>query len=328
MRKFLLRTSISALFLGLLIYLMRDNFTQILSVLKNIDRPLSLTAVLIFLSTVLVLAWRLRVIFIAEGIALKLSDAVNLTFIGYFFNNFLPTSVGGDIVKAMSAAQITGEPVKSVTCVLMDRIFGLFTFIIIPSVSLLFFLRDIKNVFVPIIVYSFLGASILCALLLFSKRVSARFKWAQRILERFAVGRSIFKVLRGLHEFRGRRRLMVQAMMLSVVGQSVNIYVLYLMAHALGSPAPLAYFYLLVPVVHLLSMVPSLNGLGVREWAYVYFLTPYLGQAYAFAIGILWFGLLAISSVIGGVIYLLRHDYHIGFKKRAGNLAEGQRSLT
>jgi hypothetical protein len=89
------------------------------------------------------------------------------------------------------------------------------------------------------------------------------------------------------------------------------------MAMALGSRAPLVYFYLLVPVVNLLSMLPSLNGLGIREGAYIYFLKPYIGREYAAAISILGLGLLLLVSLIGGLIYLIRHDYHIQFKKAA-----------
>lgn len=73
-------------------------------------------------------------------------------------------------------------------------------------------------------------------------------------------------------------------------------------------------FFLLIPIVHLVSMVPSLNGLGPREWAYVYFLKPYVGKEVAAALGILWLGLLFLLSVVGGLIYLIRHDYHIRFK--------------
>jgi uncharacterized membrane protein YbhN (UPF0104 family) len=102
---------------------------------------------------------------------------------------------------------------------------------------------------------------------------------------------------------------------LSVVGQSASILVLYAMSLALGAHAPLMYFFLLVPVVHLVSMLPSLNGLGIREGAYVYFLGPYIGKEYALALGILWLGLLFLLSLLGGVVYLLRQDYHVRFKE-------------
>lgn len=315
MKKILFRSLISLFFIALLFWAVREDIPKIIHVLQNINRRLLLVAVTIFLFTVFVLARRLQIIFGAEGIPLKFFDSSNLTFIGYFFNNFLPTSVGGDIVKAMCASRVTNEPVKSVTSVLMDRIFGLFTFIMIPSVSLLFFLKEIRDPKVPILVYSFLAFSILFFFLLFNRNMARRFRFIETLLNYVKLGSKVRKVYEGLHKFKDQKMLIANAMLLSIVGQSVNIFVLYILAVAMGVQVNIVYFFLLVPVVHLISMVPSLNGLGVREWAYIKFLSPYIGREYAAAIGILWLSLLLLLSVIGGLIYLFRHDYHIRFKE-------------
>jgi hypothetical protein len=315
MRKFLIRTLVSVFFIGLLFFMVREDIPTIAGVLKSINRPLLGLAVFISLGTVLVLAKRLQLIFAAEDVRIKLTEVSNLTFVGYFFNNFLPTSVGGDIVKAMCASRITKEPVKSVTSVLMDRIFGLFTFVMIPSVTLLFFMKEIQNPAVPAMIYSFLGVSVLCSLLLFSRRVARRFQFFGRLLDAVHWGEKVKRIYEGLHNFRNHKGVVFEAMVLSVIGQSVNIFVIYLMSVALGARANAIYFFLLVPVVHLLSMLPSLNGLGIREGAYVYFLSPYIGREYAAAVGVLWLGLLLFLSLIGGITYLVRHDYHLKFKQ-------------
>lgn len=220
-------------------------------------------------------------------------------------------------MKAMCASRATGEPVKSLTSVLMDRIFGLFTFIMIPSVSLLFFLKEISNPFVPILVYSFLAASILFFFLLFNRNLARQFNFIETFLNYVKLGSKARRIYDGLHKFKDHKALIAKAMVLSIVGQTVGILALYILSVALGSHSPIIYFYLLVPLVNLISMLPSLNGLGIREGAYVYFLTPYIGREYAAAIGVLWLALLFLLSFIGGVIYLVRHDYHIRFKEAA-----------
>ena len=177
MKKIVLRTLISLFFIGLLFYLVRGDVPEIARVLRNINRSLAAIAIAIFLFTVFVLAKRLQIIFEAEEIPISFLSAVNLTFIGYFFNNFLPTSVGGDIVKAMCASRVSGEPVKSFTSVLMDRIFGLFTFIMIPSISLLFFLKEIQNPTIPVLIYSFLAFSIFFFFLLFNRNIARPFQF-------------------------------------------------------------------------------------------------------------------------------------------------------
>ncbi|HTL71018.1 MAG TPA: lysylphosphatidylglycerol synthase transmembrane domain-containing protein [Candidatus Eisenbacteria bacterium] len=304
----MLRLAISLAFFGLLFYLMRDHIPEILRTLRNVDRRLFVISVCIFLFTIAVLAKRLQLIFAAEDLTLPFAESVNLTFVGYFFNNFLPTSVGGDIVKAMCASRITKQTMKSVTSVLMDRIFGLFTFILIPSVSIVF-LKDL-NPAVPVIVYSFLIASVFFFFLVFNRGIARRLRFIETLLGRFRLDEKVRRVYDGMHNFKNHKRVVAEAMLLSIVGQSISILVLYILAIAIGARTSPIYFYLLVPIVHLISMLPSLNGFGIREGAYVFLLKPYIGEPAAAAIGILWLVLLLILSVIGGVVYLMRQDYH------------------
>ena len=312
MRKILLRAAVSLAFLVLLFYLVREDVPLILHTLKNMKRGLAAFSVLIFLSTIAVMAFRLRLIFRIKGVPISLAEASNLTLVGYFFNNFLPTSVGGDIVKALCAARVTRNTVCSVTGVLMDRMFGLFTFILIPSLTMIFAMKTIHNPLVPVVIYGLLAASCAVFLLIFNRRLARKLQFIQSF-GRF--GEKLRQLYEGLHDFKNHKKAIAYAMGLSVLGQSVSIFVLYLMALALGAKTSLAHFFLLVPIVHLVSMVPSLNGLGPREWAYIYFLKPYVGKEVAAALGILWLGLLILLSVIGGMIYLIRHDYHIRFKQ-------------
>jgi uncharacterized protein YneF (UPF0154 family) len=48
---------------------------------------------------------------------------------------------------------------------------------------------------------------------------------------------------------------------------------------------------------------------------------PLMGQEKAFALGILWLAMLFVMSLIGGTIYLCRHDYHIQFKANNDELS-------
>jgi uncharacterized protein (TIRG00374 family) len=157
--------------------------------------------------------------------------------------------------------------------------------------------------------------SVFCCLLLFNRGLARRFRFVEQFLNFFHLGEKVRRIYDGLHGFKHRRSVVAKAMLLSVVGQSLGIVVLYGTAMALGARAPIVYFFLLVPVVHLVSMLPSLNGLGIREGAYIYFLSPYVGREVAAAVGVLWLALLLLLSFIGGVIYFLRSDYHIRFKE-------------
>lgn len=323
MKSFLLRTAISLFFIGLLFYIVREDIPKVVLAVKNIHRGLFLSAVLIFLSTVLILSKRLQIIFAVEGVTVGLRQCADLTYIGYFFNNFLPTSVGGDIVKALCAARITKDSVRSISSVLMDRIFGLFTFILMPSVSFIFVMNKIQNPKVPIVIYSFLAFSLFCFFLLFHPGVARRFHFMKKWLAHLRLFEKAKKVYDRLHNFKNHKTVITQAMLLSLVGQSISIVVLWLMSISLGRDASILYFFLLIPVIHLMSMIPSLNGLGVREWAYVAFLSPVIGRDASVALGLMWLSLLFLMSVIGGLIYLFKHQYHVklNLKQSAESLA-------
>ena len=317
MKSTLIRAFVSLGFIALLYYVMRDDIPLILQTLRNINHALLAASVAVFMGSVWVMGRRLQLIFQVKGLPIRLSETINLTLVGTFFNNFLPTSVGGDIVKAMCAARITKNTVISVSTVLMDRVFGLFTFILIPSITLLFHIKRIGNPLVSWTVYSLLAVSILSFFLIFHRGTARRFSFVETFLARFGWDKKARQLYDELHDFKNHPQVIVWAMLLSVAGQSICISVLYAMALALGANASLIYFFLLVPVVHLVSMLPSINGLGIREGAYVYFLAPYIGKEYAAALSILWLGLIFLLSIIGGIIYLLRSDYHIQFKRGA-----------
>ena len=315
MRKILSRALVSAAFIALLFYLMRNNIPEIVGAIRNANHGLIALAVSIFVASTLIFAKRLQLIFRAENIQVPIHELLSLSFIGYFFNNFLPTSVGGDIVKTLCAARLTKEPMKSVTTILMDRIFGLFTFVVIPSVSLLFFLKQIGRPRVVLIVYSFFAASLFCFALIFNRNLARKFGFVETLLKRVGLDKKAKRVYDGLHDFKNRKLLIFNAMALSVVGQLIGLWIIYLMGMALGAKTAMIYFFLLVPVIQLMSMVPSLGGLGPREVAYVTLLGPYIGKETAAALGIVWLGQLLIMSLIGGIIYLLRPDYHIRLRE-------------
>ena len=58
------------------------------------------------------------------------------------------------------------------------------------------------------------------------------------------------------------------------------------------------------PFRSVISMIPSLGGLGVREGAYVLFFSGFGGSEKAFALGLLYFATTIGASIIGGICYL------------------------
>ena len=62
---------------------------------------------------------------------------------------------------------------------------------------------------------------------------------------------------------------------------------------------------LFMPLVSVVSMLPSINGLGIREGAIYFLFSPYVGQENAFALSLLWLFMLFLISLIGAITYII-----------------------
>jgi uncharacterized membrane protein YbhN (UPF0104 family) len=103
---------------------------------------------------------------------------------------------------------------------------------------------------------------------------------------------------------------MCTAIGLSIVMQVVIVAVHMAIGLALGlHDIPLWYYFVFYPCVAVLGFVtPSFNGIGIREWAYTFFLTSRgVDGAHALAYAIMWLGLTTMASLVGGLVYILGH---------------------
>ena len=90
---------------------------------------------------------------------------------------------------------------------------------------------------------------------------------------------------------------------------------IYFMARAIGvAGVDIGVFFVIVPIVGVMAMLPSLNGLGIRESGFVYMLKAYMPAEKSFAISILYLGSLLVFSIIGATVYVLKKG-DFAFKK-------------
>src|SRR3989338_1575149 len=130
---FLLRVGLSVVLLAYLFS--KIDLQKMLATVKNADVPyLYYTAVIFFaINFVLLLRW---VVFIrALGLAVPFRSVLNCFFIGLFFNLFLPSSTGGDIVKTIGLFRDTSEKAKVVASVVSDRVSGFVSIVLIALVA-------------------------------------------------------------------------------------------------------------------------------------------------------------------------------------------------
>jgi len=108
----------------------------------NADKPLILLGLILSVVMIAMTTLRLKWVMSVQSIKLPLADLTCINFVGCFFNNFLPTSIGGDMVKGYYIAKRTNRKMESLSAILMDRLFG-FSVLISFAVLVMLFSRGI-----------------------------------------------------------------------------------------------------------------------------------------------------------------------------------------
>jgi uncharacterized membrane protein YbhN (UPF0104 family) len=208
-------------------------------------------------------------------------------FAGLFFNLFLPTSIGGDLSRCYYLADNRSDILRAMTTILADRISGMVALICIAAIALL-----ATSVVIPAwMTVITVGGAVLLILGLLIPFISPRF----------------FRKFELPYRYWENPRFMAASLAASFFIQLSVVFINLFIGNAVGVAIPWEFYFVFTPLVAVAGMIPiSLNGLGVREGAYVYFLA-HVGVAspQALAFAILWLILITSTSVLGGIGWLL-----------------------
>jgi uncharacterized membrane protein YbhN (UPF0104 family) len=117
------------------------DFNQLAGRFAELRISILVLACLIFSGGMALIGFRWWVFLRAQKIEIPLSLAVRLTFLGQFFTNFMPSAVGGDLVRAWYVSRHSHKKLQAALGVAVDHIVGLFSTFILALTSYLFFMR-------------------------------------------------------------------------------------------------------------------------------------------------------------------------------------------
>ncbi|MFH1853769.1 MAG: lysylphosphatidylglycerol synthase transmembrane domain-containing protein [Candidatus Omnitrophota bacterium] len=298
-----LRFIVSFGLLAALVWIMRKDIGSIWLILKNSNKAFFIIGVAINMPLTVLLAFRLKLLLAGQKINIGMNDVISLTLIGFFFNNFLPTAIGGDIAKAYYTSKRTNNKLASYAAILSDRLFGSIANIFIASIGLIFIGRTLNNKAILYGISFIFLVSVVATFLLFNKKAETQVFSGKGILDK--VKEKLYKLYSAINTYRDHPFLLIKIVLLSIFMQVCGIVSIYCFVLSIGGVMPLLKLFLIIPLVWAVSMLPSINGLGVREGAFVYFLKNDLGADKAFAISLLWLSIIIIYSIAGGITHLL-----------------------
>jgi uncharacterized protein (TIRG00374 family) len=244
---------------------------------------------------------------LAEGVDLSLTRLTLIYFQGSFFNLFLPTLIGGDIVRGVSMYRLTGGHPASLASILVDRLTGFAALIGIAVAAAAAASAVIPDPQVTAMVLCVAGAFALLVAVLMNARLMGGVGGLLRLA---ALGRFEAKLgglVEAVHRYRTHRRALVVALGYSVFIQALVIVTYYLVGRGLALAVPLRYFFVYVPLITVVSMLPvSVAGLGIREGSVVYFFGRIgVDPATALGMSLVWFALSVVVSALGGLAFLV-----------------------
>ncbi|HUX03226.1 MAG: lysylphosphatidylglycerol synthase transmembrane domain-containing protein [Phycisphaerae bacterium] len=259
-------------------------------------------------------AVRWRLLLKVQGIHITLLESLRLTYIGWFFNNWMPGATGGDFVKAWYIARQTHRKPEAVTVVFLDRFIGMTALALLGAVAAAASLGDARVRTAQWIVAAFLVATAAGCGLFYSRRVRRALR-VDALVARLPLRPIVARVDRALFIYRGHKGTVAAAMAYSWVAQAVSVFCMYFLALGLGAGAGLVHYFVNMPVVWVgWSLVPVPGGFGVAEGlVQQLFSAPVLGvqtaaEAATLALAmVLAYRLVQMAiSLPGAILYLAR----------------------
>jgi len=301
----IIRVLISFVFLGALIFILKDKLPEVLREIKNANRAYFISALLLFLfPMMMLLAYRVKPIFKVQKIKLSFFYLYFLRYIGFFFNNFLPSAVGGDLASAYLVSRKTGRGIESFTAIFIDRLVGFFTIFLFAFAAFFFMQKEINLPYIGPLIIGIIIFMVVLPFFLFSRRVARPFQILVKWLPK-PVFEKLKTIYHAIYQYRRHPFTLINVTICSLLFQALGIFVNYLLGQSVGIELPLFKYFLLIPLVWLISMIPSLGGLGVREGGYVVLFASFgAGSDKAFALSILFYSLTVCASIIGSICYL------------------------
>jgi len=245
----------------------------------------------------------------AQGVDASLPFLYGSHMVAAFIKQFLPSTIGGDAIRGYDSWRAGASKSIAVATVGVDRLLGMLVLALYAAGAVLF-APTVGEIWLLRLLA--LGAAVVLVVIVASIFLP-RPKLPGFILRAWSsvpgiVQRPFNKLIGALGAFSGRQDALAAGFGLSILLQ-LNVIVFYwLIARSLGFGLSVGQMFLVVPIATFLMMLPiSINGIGVRESAWVGLLALYgVGAAPAVALAWLEYGLMLLLGLIGGIVYATR----------------------
>lgn len=247
----------------------------------------------------------------ASGVSVPFKTLLKSFCGGLFFNVFLPSTIGGDVVKTFDLAAHTRQGKEVAATVFFDRLSGFVALVIVVLSACVFGWRYVEDRTVLYSIALITGVLIFVLLVLFNRFV---YKFVNGLLYSPTAGRirtAVQEVHEEMHVLGKKKKVLFFNLCLSLVVQLLGPVSSYLVCRSLGAEIDFMYFLIFPPIIGAITLLPiSIGGLGLRDfWTVYFFAKAGLSRDVAFAMSLTGFFIIVVIAAVGGLYYVitLRH---------------------
>jgi uncharacterized membrane protein YbhN (UPF0104 family) len=303
----------AAVSLALLVLLFRRVDVARLWGVARTASPVWLAAALALYSLMIAASsWRWGLLLDAQGIRLPFRTLTSSFLVATFFNNFLPSNIGGDVVRIADTAPAAGSKTLATTVVLLDRGMGLLGLMLMAALGASAVTRfGSFGPLGPRVLWGSLGLGAMIATpALLNPHWLARLLRPLRVVHPEWVDERLGRLTAAFSRFREAPAALAGCFAGAVFVQAVLVVFYVAVAHSMRIQIGFAELALIVPVSLLVQMLPvSVNGFGIREATFgFYFSRLGLPLESALLVSFMGAALVMLFSVSGGITYIGRNS--------------------
>lgn len=291
-KKTIIKIVVSVILLGVILFKVdKKQLVENISRMNLLYIPVIVALIVLnyFISSV---RWK-KLLIHSDTSHISVKYLTSLYFIGSFFNNFMPTSVGGDVYKIYRLGKKLGNTTDAFAATFMERFTGVVALVFISSGALIKLLGWLGVlIFIAVLISIPVGYVVLG---IAAKKI-----------------KKLEKIYSSISAYRNAPRVLVIAFLTSFLVQMCSIFAQFFVFRSVGANLSPFYAMFVFPVIILAAFfIPSINGIGVQDALYIQLIalpTPGITSDLALSASVLFHLIRLGVSLVGGVLYALNKD--------------------
>jgi len=264
--------------------------------------------ILLLFSVLLILthAFKWHLLLKSKNVDVSILRLYGLCMVGYFFNNILPSSVGGDVIRMYELAKKTQNQSESVASVFMERYIGIAALIFFAAIAFIFEVKRFWGSPIFYLIVLMLLGFVAVLFIFFNRKLHKWFFDRIRIKRLERIKQKANEILESIYHYRANKRIIFYNFLLSMLFNVIAVMNVAAAFWVINVHMPFYYLFIGVPIVLLISAIPvSLGNWGFNEGAYVYCFTFFgINPAYSLSVGFILRMKSIVTGIIGGIIYI------------------------